>query len=319
MKAVLRTKYGSPDVLKIESIQKAEPKENEILVRVHATTVNRTDCGILRGKPFLIRFFTGIIKPSSQIPGTDFAGQIEAIGKNVKAFQVSDRVWGFNDQGLASQAEYLTIKENQAIALIPKDVGYDEAVSCGEGAHYALNFINKVVIDQTSKVLVNGATGGIGSAAIQLLKHYGAYVTAVGPAKSRDLVKSLGADKFYDYLKEDFTQDTEKYHFVFDAVGKSTFAKCKNLLLPNGIYISTELGPNAQNLYLPIITKLKGNKRVIFPIPTNCKRSVHFLNQLLKSGEFKAVIDRKYTIDEIKEAYAYVESGKKIGNVIINY
>lgn len=320
MKAITRTTYGSPDVLKIQDIPRPQPKDNEVLIRVHATTVNRTDCGILRGKPYLIRLFTGLIKPSSLVPGTDFAGQIEAIGKKVTTFKVGDRVWGLNDEGLASQAQYMTIKANQAMTNIPDNFTYAEAVACAEGAHYSYNFINKVKLHKGVKVLVNGATGAIGSAAVQQLKHYGAYVTAVGNTKNLDLIKSLGVDKIYNYETEDFTKvDKERYHFVFDAVGKSSFGKCKPLLLPNGVYISSELGPGAENLYLPLTTKIKGNKRVIFPIPSNGKRSILFTKQLMEKGEFRAIIDRTYSMEDIQAAYQYVESGQKTGNVIIDF
>ena len=302
MKAVLRTTYGSPEVLSVREIEKPIPKDNEILVRVYATTVNRTDCGILRGKPFLIRFFTGLFKPKSRVPGTDFAGEVVEIGKDVTKFKREDGVWGFNDEGLASQAQYLVIREDKAIALIPEDVSYDAVAACAEGAHYAYNFINKVSIDANSKVLVNGATGAIGSAAVQLLNYYGATVTAVGNTRNLELIKSLGAAKIIDYLKEDFTKDDEKYHYICDAVGKSSFGKCKHLLLPKGVYISSELGPNSENLYLPLTTKLFGDKRVIFPIPKDCKRSILFLTELIKKGNFKVVIDRTYSIDQIKEA-----------------
>lgn len=319
MKAVIRTKYGSPEVLSIGTVEKPKPKDNEVLVRVYATTVNRTDCGILRGKPFIIRFFTGLLRPSSKIPGTDFAGLIEEVGNKVTKFNVGDRVWGLNDEGLASQAEYLIINQDKAIVTIPNNLSYSDVVSCAEGAHYAFNFINKVNIDENTKVLVNGATGAIGSAAVQLLKFYGAYVTAVGNTQNIELIKSLGADKTFDYLKEDFTQDKEMYDFVFDAVGKSTFAKCKHLLLPKGIYISSELGPNAQNIFLSLLTTFTGNKKVIFPIPKNCKKSLTFMNELLELKKFKPVIDKAYSVDDIKEAYHYVESGNKTGNVVINY
>ena len=318
MKAITRITYGTPEVLQLKDIPKPVPKENELLIRVHATTVNRTDCGILTGKPYIIRAFTGLFKPRDLVPGTDFAGQIEAIGKKVKTFQVGDRVWGLHDEGLASQAEYMTIREDKAVTQIPENIAYKEAVACAEGAHYAYNFMNKFNIDNNSKVLVNGATGAIGSAAIQLLKYFGATITAVGNTKNIALIKSLGADKVYDYQKEDFTQDTERYHFVLDAVGKSTFAKCKPLLLPNGIYVSSELGPNAQNLYLPLITKLKGGKRVIFPIPKSCNRSILFMTDLLKKQKFKSVIDRAYSIEQVAEAYNYVLTGNKTGNVILS-
>lgn len=318
MKAITRTTYGGPEVLQLKEIPKPIPKENELLIRVHATTINRTDCGILTGKPYIIRAFTGLTKPSDLVPGTDFAGQVESVGKNVKSFKLGDRVWGLHDEGLASQAEYMTIRADKAVTRIPEKVSYEEAVVCAEGAHYAYNFLNKFKIDNSSKVLVNGATGAIGSAAVQLLKYYGATVTAVGNTKNIELIKSLGADKVYDYQKEDFTQDTERYHFVLDAVGKSTFSKCKHLLLPKGIYVSSELGPNAQNLYLPLITKLKGGKRVVFPLPINCKRSIIFLTELLETGKFKGVVDKVYQPEQIMEAYNYVLSGQKTGNVILS-
>ena len=319
MKAVLRTTYGSPDVLSLGTVEKPIPKNNEILVKVYATTVNRTDCGILRGQPFPIRFFTGLLKPRSAIPGTDFAGRVEEIGQHVTAFQVGDRVWGFHDDGLRSQAEYLTIGEHAAVTLIPKDVPYETIVACGEGAHYAYNFINYVTIKEGTRVLVNGATGAVGSSLVQLLKYYGAYVTAVGNTQNIALITSWGADKTIDYLQEDFTQDEEQYHYLFDTVSNSSFGRCKHLLLPDGAYLSSELGPNAQNVYLSLTTPLFGKKRVVFPIPKDCRRSVRLLTDLVKEKKFDAVIDRTYPLDQIKEAYRYVERGEKTGNVIITY
>jgi NADPH:quinone reductase-like Zn-dependent oxidoreductase len=319
MKAVTRTTYGPPEVLKLQDIAKPAPKDNELLIQVHATTVNRTDCGILTGKPYLIRAFTGLIKPTDQVPGTDFAGVIEAIGQKVTSFKVGDRVWGLNDEGLASQAEYMTIREDKAVSKIPVNISFHQAVASAEGAHYAYNFINKIKINNDTNILVNGATGAIGSAAVQLLKHFGAKVTAVGNTKNISLVESLGPDKVIDYLKEDFTQLEEKFDFIFDAVGKSTFAKCKPLLTAKGIYISSELGPNAQNLYLPIITKLKGGQRVVFPIPSNGKRSIDFMTELLSKGEFNPLIDRVYNPEEVVDAYRFVASGEKTGNVILNF
>lgn len=319
MKAVTRTKYGPPEVLEIKEIPKPTPKDNELLIRVYATTINRTDCGILTGKPYIIRAFVGLSKPSHKVPGTDFAGQIEAIGKNVSRFKIGDRVWGLHDEGLKSQAEYMTFRADKAVIKIPENVSYEDIVACAEGAHYANNFINKVKVNSSSKVLVNGATGAIGSAAIQLLKYYGAKVTAVGNTKNIDLIKSLGADKIIDYQKQDFRDDNEKYHFVLDTVGKSSFGKCKHLLLPKGVYISSELGPNAQNLYLPLITKLRGGKRVIFPLPMDCKKSLTLLSKLVLEGKFKSVIDRIYKPEEVIAAYNYVASGQKTGNVILQF
>lgn len=320
MKAVTREKYGRPDVLLVQEIEKPSPSKNEVLVRVHCATVNRTDCGILTGKPYLIRAFTGIPNPSSIVPGTDFAGEVVEVGPSVKDFKVGDRVWGLNDEGLASQAEYMTINENKGIAKIPDGIAYSHAVASAEGAHYALNFINKVTLKSDSKVLVNGATGAIGSAAVQILKSQGIYVTAVGNTKNLELIKSLGADKVFDYEKEDFTEvDDEVYDFVFDAVGKSTFDKSSKVLKPKGTYISSELGPNAENLYLPFITKIRGGRRVIFPIPSNRRRSILYMTQLLANGAYKAVIDRTYPPEDIREAYEYVRTGQKTGNVVIEF
>uniref|UniRef100_UPI00404A9580 NAD(P)-dependent alcohol dehydrogenase n=1 Tax=Fulvivirga sp. TaxID=1931237 RepID=UPI00404A9580 len=319
MKAVTRTQYGNPEVLDVKVVQKPVAKPNEVLVRVHATTVNRTDCGILLGKPYLIRAFTGLLKPSSIVPGTDFAGQIEEVGSQVKNFVLGDKVWGLNDEGLASQSQYMTIRSDQAISKIPGGKTFTEVVACAEGAHYAYNFINKVNLRTGDKVLVYGATGAIGSAAVQLLKYFDVYVTAVGNTKNIEMMHSLGADKVVSYETSDFTKDENRYSFVFDAVGKSTFGACQTLLEPNGIYISSELGPNAENLYLPIVTKLRGGKRVIFPIPSNCKRSVNLMTQLLSEGKFKPVIDKTFQIEEIKDAYSYVMSGQKTGNVVVTY
>ncbi len=319
MKAAIRSKYGSPDVLSIEDVETPMPKDNEILIRVRAATVNRTDCGILWGKPFVIRFFTGLFKPTSPTTGTDFAGEIVAVGKNVAAFNVGDKVWGFNDNGLASHAQYLTLPENEAILKIPEHITYEQAAASAEGAHYAYNFINKVYLDARKKVLVNGATGAIGSAAVQILKHMGVYVAAVCDTKNIELVKSMGPDKVVDYTKEDFTRLEEKFDFVFDAVGKSTFGKCKPLLQPGGIYISSELGPHAENLYLPLITKIRGGKKVIFPIPVNIKKSLLYMQDLLEKGKFKPLIDRKFSLESIREAYQYVDSGQKTGNVIVTF
>ena len=317
MKAAVYKNYGSPDVLEIKNVEKPIPNANEVLIRVYAATVNRTDCAMLRAKPFIMRFFTGLLKPSNPILGTDFAGQIESVGQDVNSFKVGDKVFGFVDQGLSSHAQYLTLSDNQALATIPDNVTYEHAAASLEGAHYAYNFINKIVLKSGHHVLVNGATGAIGSAAVQLLKYYGARVTAVCNSKNFDLVKSIGADLVVDYTKEDFTQSEEKYDFVFDAVGKSSFAKCKPMLKPGGTYISSELGRMVQNPILALITPYYGSQKVIFPIPSDCRRSVLLIKKISEEGKFKAVIDKTYSLDKIAEAYRYVETGEKIGNVVI--
>jgi NADPH:quinone reductase-like Zn-dependent oxidoreductase len=319
MKAAIRTQYGTPDVLSVKTVETPRPKQHEILVRVRAATVNRTDCGILSGKPWLIRCFTGLNRPKSPTPGTDFAGEIEAVGKKVTAFKVGDRVWGFNDNGLASHAQYLTLPESEAILKVPAHISYEQAAASAEGAHYALNFINKVKLAPGQKVLVYGASGAIGSAAVQILKSMDAYVVAVCDTKNMALIASIGPDKVVDYTQEDFTKMETRFDFVFDAVGKSSFGKCKTLLLPGGIYISSELGPNAENLYLPLVTKILGGKKVIFPLPANIKRSLAFMQNLLENEQFKPLIDRRYPIEDIREAYRFVASGQKTGNVMLTF
>lgn len=317
MKAIKREKYCALNQLEVNEVAKPVAKENEVLVKVYATTINRTDCSLIAGKPFIIRFFIGFLKPHLPITGTDFAGIIEAVGKKVSTFKVGDRVWGFDDQGLSSHAEYLTIKEDAAIAPIKNNLTYEEAVCGAEGAHYAYNCINKLNIKSGEKILINGATGAIGSAALQISKHLGLYVTAVGNTKNLEMLQALGADKTIDYLSEDFTKNNEKYHYILDAVGKSSFSLCKPIMLPNAIYVSSELGTKNENVYLPLLTKLKGNKRVVFPIPENCRRSVLYINALIEQGAYKAVIDRSYKIEEISEALKYVNAGEKTANVIL--
>lgn len=316
MKAIIAEQYGPPEILQLREVDRPVPKAGEVLVKVHATTVNRTDCGILWGKPFIVRFFTGLTKPKRPIPGTDFAGEVVALGEGVEHLQVGERVFSFEDNVLSSHAEYLTIAAEKVL-IIPENIDFEQAAASVEGAHYAFNFINKVPLQSGQRVLVNGATGAIGSAALQFLKHLGVEVTAVCNTKNIELIRSLGADRVIDYEKEDFTQDDQQYHFVFDAVGKSTFGKCRRLLLPGGVYISSELGPGAQNPFLALLTPWFGKKKVAFPLPVDIPRSLRFIRELLASGAFRPVIDRRYRLEEIAEAYRYVASGQKTGNVII--
>ena len=320
MKAIVYQKYGPPDVLQLKEVEKPVPKDNKVLIKIHATTVNRTDCATIRAIPFIARFFTGLFKPKKQIPGTEFAGKIEEIGKNVKSLKVGDKVFGFDDQGSGSHAQYMTISEKKAVT-IPKNITYEQAAASTEGAHYAYNVIKRANIKNGQKVLVNGATGAIGSAAVQLLKYFDVNVTAVCNTKNIELVKSLGADKVIDYTKEDFTKDDQKYNFVFDAVGKSSFFKCRQLLRSGGVYISSDLGYMAQNVFLPLITliikPMIGNKKTVFPIPTDIRGSILLIKKLIEQGKFKAVIDRKYPLEQIVDAYRYVEKGQKTGNVVI--
>lgn len=320
MKAISFTQYGSPDVLKLKEIQKPTPNDNEVLVKVHATTVNRTDCAAVRAIPFFMRLATGVFKPKKQIPGTEFAGVVEAVGYNISSLKVGDRVFGFDDSGLGSHAEYLTVGEDRAV-IIPGSISFKQAAASFEGAHYAINFINKVNLKEGQSVLVNGATGAIGSAAVQLLRNMGVYITAVCDTRNVDLVRSLGANRVIDYTKDDFTKDEKKYSFVFDAVGKSSFFRCISLLKQGGVYISSDLGFMAQNLFLPLITSIinpiLGHKKTIFPMPKDIRRSLKLVKELIEQGKFTAVIDREFPLEQIVAAFKYVEKGHKIGNVVI--
>lgn len=316
MKASIRRRYGSPNQIKIEKIDKPILKDNDVLIKVHATTVNRTDCANLTAKPFIMRFVLGLFKPRKIILGTDFAGQIVSLGKKVKSFKVNDKVFGFNDTGSESQSEYITTTVED-LFIIPKKINYKEAAASLEGANYAYTFIHKVNIQPNQNILINGATGGIGSALLQLVRQYDVKITATCNTKNINLIQSLGADKIYDYTKEDFTNSKEKYDFIFDAVGKSTFGKCKSLLNEKGIYISSELGPYFQNIFYPILTSGL-SKKVIFPLPYSKQKTIPYISNLLEKGKFKPVIDREYSIEEIFKAYEYVIKGEKTGNVIIN-
>jgi NADPH:quinone reductase-like Zn-dependent oxidoreductase len=317
MKAAVHTRYGPPEVVQIREVEKPRPGHGEVLVKVHAATVNRTDCAFRSATPFVARPVYGLVRPRATVLGSEFAGVVEAIGTSVTSFAVGDRVFGYNEGQFGAHAEYLSIPENGSIAGMPVNVTYEEAAASTEGSHYALSLISAAKVRGGQDVLVNGATGGIGSAAVQLVKSLGANVTAVCAAGHVELVRSLGADRVIDYTAEDFTRDEQTYDVVLDSVGKSSFARCKRLLKPRGVYLSSELGPLAQNPFLALVTPLLGGKKVMFPIPKHDQAMVGHFKGLMESGEFKPVIDRRYPLDQIVEAYRYVETGQKVGNVVI--
>jgi NADPH:quinone reductase-like Zn-dependent oxidoreductase len=318
MKAAVQTRYGPPEVVRISEVQKPTPKDNEVLVQVRATTVNRTDCAYRAARPFFMRFLTGLTRPRAGVLGTEFAGVVEAVGRGVTSFKVGDKVFGYNEGPFGAHAEYMSIPEDGSLATMPGSVTYQEAAPGTEGSHYALAHIRAAKIHSGQHVLVYGATGAIGSAAVQLLKSLGADVTAVCSTDNVELVRRLGADRVLDYTAGDFTREDQIYDVVLDSVGKSSFSRCKRLLKPGGIYISSELGPLAQNPFLALIAPLHGGKKVMFPIPKHDQEMVGYLKELIESGEFKPVIDRTYSLDQIAEAYRYVETGQKIGNVVIS-
>lgn len=318
MKASVYTKYGAPEVLEIKELAKPTPKANEVLIKIHATTVNRNDCGFRKPEyPVIIRPINGLFKPKRTILGTELAGEVEAIGANVKTFKPGDAVFGLSAWNFGTHAQYICLPETGSIALKPANMSFQEAAAVCDGAYLALNILHKIDFTGNPHVLINGASGSIGSAGVQLAKYFGAKVTAVCGTKNLELLKSLGADVVIDYTKEDFTKYDHKYDVVFDAVGKSSFFKCKKILKPKGIYFSTELGYLAQNIFLPLFTSLLGGKKVMFPLPKDSKEDIVFLKELIETGKYKAVIDRVYPLEEIVEAARYVETGQKTGNVVI--
>ena len=317
MKAIIHTRYGPPEVLQLAEVPKPGPKGKEVLIKVHATTVNRTDCGFRSAEYFISRFFSGLFRPKNQILGNEFAGEIEAVGKDVKLFQPGDKVFGYNDLTFGAHAEYMVMAEDGPITTMPAHSTYEEAAPITEGGHYALCDIRAAKVSPGQKVLVNGATGAIGSAAVQLCRYFGAEVTAVCATPYLERIRSLGAKTVIDYTKEDFTKIGDRFDFIFDAVGKSSFGKCKPILKRYGIYISTELGKGGQNPFLALIIPVLGGKKLLFPIPTISKQDVIFLKELVESGQFKPVIDRSYPLEQMVEAAKYVETGQKTGNVVI--
>jgi NADPH:quinone reductase-like Zn-dependent oxidoreductase len=317
MKAAAYENYGPPEIVQLKDISMPTINDNEVLIKVHASTVNRTDCGFRSAEYFIVRFFAGLFKPRMKVLGNEFSGVVEAMGSKVDNFKVGDKVFGYNDQQFGAHAEFMKMDCHGAIALMPNAYTFIEAAPLLEGSHYALVDIIAAKIKGGEDVLVNGATGAIGSAALQILKYLGAKVTAVCPTKQVDLIKSLGADVVIDFQKEDFTKLEHKFDFIFDAVGKSSFFKCKHLLKPKGIYISTELGYLSQNPFLALLTPLFGGKKLLFPIPSINQNDANYFKALAEEGKFKPVIDRTYPLSKIVEAYEYVESRQKIGNVVI--
>jgi NADPH:quinone reductase-like Zn-dependent oxidoreductase len=322
MKAIVNTMYGTPDVLHLAQVEKPQPKDNEILIKIYASTVNRTDCGFRSGKPYIVRLFSGLFKPSLPILGCEFSGVVEAIGKNVTLFKVGDEVCGMSgDDHFGTHAEYVCLSENKPIVRKPTNITHIEAAAVNEGAWYAMNYVRHIDFSKHPKVLINGTTGAIGSAALQFCKHFGAEVTAVCNTKNTELIRSLGADRIIDYQKEDFTKVLdEEFDYIFDAVGKSSFQKCKHLLKKGGWFSATELGPNWSNVYLAIWSGISGGiggKKVLFPIPKEPIKAILLVKELLENGKYQPVIDKVYPLEQVREATEYVETGEKTGAVVI--
>lgn len=317
MKAAVRSRYGPPDVVRVTDVPRPVPGRGELLVQVHSTTVNRTDRGYRAGTPFIIRFSSGLIRPKVQVLGTEFAGSIEAVGDSVASLAPGDRVFGYNERTFGAHAEYMTISANGSVATIPDGLTFEQAAPSFEGSHYALANLRAAKVGEGSDVLVYGATGAIGSAAVQLAKCLGANVTAVCRGEHVTLVEGLGADCVIDYTAEDFTASGATYDVVFDAVGKTSFARCKPLVRPRGIFLATDFGPFPWNPLLALTTRIGGDRRVLFPLPKDNQEVVSYLRDRIEAGELRPVIDRTYALEDIVEAYKYVDTEQKVGNVVI--
>lgn len=318
MRAAVATRYGLPGGLEMRDVPKPEPQEGEVLVAVHASTVTRTDCGFLAPHPAPIRLFNGWSRPRRPILGMDFAGTVEAIGKGVRAFTPGDRVFGMlRWHQLGAHAEYLCVPEDGYIAPMPARVRFDEVVVC-EGAFYALNSLQAMKLKAGDRVLIYGASGAIGTAAVQLAQIMGASVTAVVATKHVELLKSLGAERVIDYTREDFTRIGEAFDCMLDAVGKTTYLRCRRLLKPGAVFAGTDVGPWAQTLLLVMWFAITGSRRVIVAMPRPIAGFAQLMGDHIEAGTFRAVIDRRYPLEQIREAYAYVEKGQKTGIVVIN-
>ena len=316
MRAVVHDRYGPPSVLRLQDVARPVPASDEVLVRIHASTVNRTDTGFRSAEFFVARFYTGLLRPRRKILGSEFAGVVEAVGAAVSEFAVGDRVFGVNAKG-GAHAEFISMRESAPLAHMPTRVTFAEAAAVCDGAMLALWVLRRTHVRKGQKILVYGASGSIGTAAVQLAKHFDAEVTAVCNTKNVELVRSLGADAVVDYTQEDFTKRGETYDLVFDAVGKLSFGHCRGSLKPGGAYAVTDLGFLWQNLFLALWTSRIGDKRVLIPLPRHTKKDVLFLKQLIEGGKYRAVIDRSYPLEDVTEAASYVETGQKTGNVVL--
>ena len=314
MRAVLYDRYGPPEVLRIGAVSKPVPKDDEVLVRIQATTVTRTDTGLRSAEVFISRFFTGLRRPKQRILGLELAGVVEEVGAGVTEFEVGDEVFGVRS---GANAEYVCVREKGALAHKPTGMSFEEAAAVCDGAALALACLRRADLREGQRILVYGASGSVGTAGVQLAKHFGAYVTAVCNTKNVELVSSLGADDVIDYLQQDFTKNGETYDVVFDAVGKHSFRRSRRSLKPGGTYVDTDLGFMWHVPLLALVTRWIGKKKVALGITKYSKADVLLLRELIEAGEYRAVIDRRYPLQQVVEATRYVETGQKTGNVVL--
>jgi NADPH:quinone reductase-like Zn-dependent oxidoreductase len=318
MKAVVYDRYGPPDVLRIEDVPKPVPAADEVLVRIRATGVTRADAHLRAGEPFISRFQSGLRRPKRRILGHELAGEVEAVGAAVTEFSVGDRVFGalpYLALRAGAHAEYISVPEKFPLAHMPARMSFGEAGAIGDGVLLTLNCLRPAQPLEGKRILIYGASGSIGTAGVQLAKHFGAHVTAVCNTQNVELVRSLGADEVIDYLKDDFTENRGSYDVVFDAVGRHSFRRCKRALKAGGVYLPTD---GLRNVALWLLHKKVGDKKVVFELPPRMrKEDLLLLKRLLEAGEYRPVVDRAYPLADVREAHRYVDTHQKVGNVVL--
>jgi NADPH:quinone reductase-like Zn-dependent oxidoreductase len=318
MKAVVYDRYGPPDVLRIQDVPEPIPARDEVLVRIRATGVTRSDAHLRAGEPFVSRFASGLRRPKRPILGHELAGEVESVGADVTEFAVGDRIFGalpYLALATGAHAEYMCVPERFPITHMPAGMSFEQAGGVGDGALLTLNSLGPAEPLEGKHILVYGASGSIGTAGVQLAKHFGAHVTAVCNTPNVELVRSLGADEVINYLQQDFTKSGETYDVIFDAVGKQSFRRCKRSLKPGGIYLPTD---GLWNIALWLLHKRVGDKKVIFELPPRMrKEDMVLLKGLIEAGEYRPVIDRAYPLDDAVQAHRYVDTHQKVGNVVL--
>jgi NADPH:quinone reductase-like Zn-dependent oxidoreductase len=314
MRAIVYDRYGPPDVLHFDEVERPTPRADEVLIKVHATTVNRSDTGFRSADLFISRFFSGLLRPRVRILGTELSGEVAAVGAAVTEFKVGDEVFGIRAWKFGAHAEYVCMRAGATLAEKPANMTFEEAAAVCDGAILALMCLRAARLRTGQSILIYGASGSIGTAGVQLSKHFGADVTAVCSTQNLELVRSLGAHAVIDYTQEDFTKNGRTYDVIFDAVGMESFKRCRDSLKRGGFYIATD---NFRNLALAVTTRFR-DRRVLFPIPPRyVKKDVLLLKELIEAGAYRAVIDRTYPWEQVVEATAYVETKQKTGNVVL--
>ena len=315
MRAVVHDRYGPPEVLRIDEAERPVPAAGEVLIRIRATTVNRTDCAVRAAKPFLWRLFKGLLRPRQRILGMELSGEVEAVGAGVSGFDVGDRVFGIKGSG--AYAEFTSMSEDAALARMPVEITFEQAAAVCDGAIAALTCLRSAHLREGQRVMIYGASGATGTAAVQLAKAFGADVSAVCNTKNLELVRSLGAEPVFDYTREDFTKNGETYDVIVDAAGKHSFRRSRHSLNPGGTFVATDVGFLWHVPPLALLTRWIGDKRVTLSISRETKEDVALLKGLIEAGKYRPVIEHAYPLEDVVEATRYVETGQKTGNVVL--